>query len=179
MPSEAIAGRNAISSPVSKPDLEIEVIASPPIFLVGDLRPRQRLEMLLDGRDGIACPPESELLTDLAGAAQRNWARLCRYGYPEQYWRSRVAAFYDLVQKEYARSRHLTRWAASVDTGALGLVDRLFPRCQVIRLVRGNTRALSARYYQLSAVELVSRPEEVIAGVLRFLDPLVEAPVRP
>jgi hypothetical protein len=179
MPSEAIAGRNVISRPAPESDLQIEVIAFPPIFLVGDQRPRQRLAMLLDGRDGIACTPESSLLTDLAGVAQRNWPRLCRYGYPEEYWRARVAGFFSLVQKEYATSRHLTRWAAGVDSDALGLVDRLFPRCRVIRLIRGNTRALSARYYQLSAVELFARPQEVTAGVLSFLDPLVEVPARP
>jgi len=179
MPSEAIVGRNTISGPVGKPDLEIEVTPFPPIFLVGEEQPRQKLATLLDGRDGIACTPESELLADLAGVAKRNWPRLGRYGYPEQYWFWRMAGFFDALQTEYATSRHLTRWAACTDPRALGLVDRLFPRCRVVRLVPRDTGRLSPRYYQLSTAELTSRPEQAVTGVLSFLDPLVEAQARP
>jgi len=181
MPSEAPARRTTISGPTPKPDLEVEVIAVSPIFLVGEHNARRQLADLLDGRDGIACSPESDLLADLAAATRRNWARLVRYGYPEQYWLWRTAGFFDALQMEYARSRRLTRWAATIDPGGLGLADRLFPRCRVVRLVRRDTRRLSARYYQLSNAELTSRPEFAVNGVLSFLDPLIEAeaPARP
>jgi hypothetical protein len=123
MPSEAIVGRSPAWGTPPKPDLEIEVTTLPPIFLVGEQVDRQRLAKLLDGRGGISCAPESDLLNDLAGVARRNWPDLCRYGYPEQYWFRRVAGFFDSLQTEYAASRQLTRWAATADPGALALID--------------------------------------------------------
>lgn len=199
MPSEAIGGRNTVWGTPPRPEIEIEVevTARPPIFLVGDRGERRRLAKLLDGRDGISCAPDSELLVDLAAVARRNVPALAYYGYPEQYWFQRMAGFFDALQSEYAASRHLTRWAASADPGALALVDRLFPRCRVVQVqpvpksrVRCSggretnlTRRLSARsrYYQLSGTDLSQEPEAAVAGVLRFLAPVpvVEIPLRP
>jgi len=68
MASEAVAGRSTAWGTVPKPDLEIEVTPAPPIFLVGERSDRRPLARLLDGRDGISCSPDSELLVDLAGA---------------------------------------------------------------------------------------------------------------
>lgn len=193
MPSEAIVGRSTAWGTPPKPDLEIEVTPLPPIFLVGEEVDRQRLAKLLDGRGGISCAPESDLLSDLAGVARRNWPDLCHYGYPEQYWFRRVAGFFDSLQTEYAASRHLSRWAATADPDALALIDRLFPKCRVVRVVAAGrparsradgasidlTKRLSDRYYQLSLAELTQRPDAAVAGVLSFLDPLVEVPSRP
>ena len=191
MPSEATVGRNKVWGTPPKPDLEIEVTPAPPVFLVGEPADRRRLATLLDGRDGISCAPDSNLLVDLAGAARRNFPALHHYGYPEQYWFRRVAGFFDALQTEYAASRHLTRWAATVDPGALALVDRLFPTCRVVRIVPGKgvkqsrppdaaeARRLSARYYRMSAADLSKRPDAALAAVLSFLDPLVEATPRP
>lgn len=193
MTSEVTVGRNTVWGTPPKPELEIEVevTALPPIFLVGEQADRRRLAKLLDGRDGISCAPDSDLLVDLAGAARRNFPALFHYGYPEQYWFRRVAGFFDALQTEYATSRHLTRWAATVDPGALALVDRLFPRCRVVRVLPGSAkrqsrrpdtddaRRLSARYYRISATDLSQRPDAALAAVLAFLDPLVEATSRP
>ena len=188
MPRETAVGQETSSGTPSRPDLEIEVTTLPPIFVVGDRADRGRLAALLDGRDGISFAPQSSLLTDLAGAARRNWPDLCRYGYPEQYWLRRVAGFFDALQTEYAASRRLTRWGGTVDPGAIDLVDRLFPRCQVVWVVSERRppwagRAAGAlgpdRCYDLRADELALRPDAALAGVLRFLDPLVEAPLRP
>lgn len=190
MPSEAIAGRSTVWGPAAKPDLEIEVTPLHPTFLVGEPLDRQRLAKLLDGSDGISCTPDSELLVDLAGTARRNWPDLSRYGYPEQYWFRRVAGFFDSLQMEYAASRGLTRWAAPAEPRSLALLDRLFPRCRVVRVLakgrptlgRGEadlTRRLSPRYYRLSSAELTRQPDAAVASVLRFLDPLVEDRPRP
>jgi hypothetical protein len=188
MPPETAVGQETSSGTPSRPELEIEVTALPPIFVVGDRADRARLVSLLDGRDGISFAPQSSLLTDLAGAAKRNLPDLCRYGYPEQYWLRRVAGFFDSLQAEYAASRRLTRWGATVDPSALALVDRLFPRCKVVWVVPERRppwagRAAAAlgphRCYDLRADELALRPDAAVAGVLRFLDPLVEAPRRP
>jgi len=192
MPSEATVDRNAVWVAPSKPDLEIEVTTLPPIFVVGERADRYRLVKLLDGRHGISCAPDSGLLADLAGAAQRNWPDLCRYGYPQQYWLRRVALFFDSLQAEYAASRHLLRWAATADPDDIGLVDRLFPRCQVVRVlperrparsartaVDLGSRRLSARYYQVTGADLTLTPDVTVAGVLGFLDSAVEVRPRP
>jgi hypothetical protein len=182
MPSEATVGRNTLQGRASRPDLEVEVIPFPAIFLVGEPAERRRLAELLDGRDGISCVPETELLTDLAGAVRRNGSALVHYGYPEQYWYRRLAGFFDSLQTEYARSRGLTRWVATTDRGCLALLDRLFPRCRVVRLVPAKsddlTRRLSDRYYQLSASELFRQPDAATAAVLSFLDPFADGPSR-
>jgi hypothetical protein len=189
--TKATAGRTTVwgTPPASKPELEIEVVALPPIFLVGERLDRRRLAKILDGRDGISCAPDTELLADLVGAARRNWPALAYYGYPEQYWLRRVAGFFDSLQCEYAASRGCTRWAAMADPGALALIDRLFPRCRVLRVVAGPSsrksreteikRQLSTRYYQLNIAEITEHPDTALASVLSFLDPLVEDTTRP
>ena len=192
MPRETAVGQETSSGTPSRPDLEIEVTTLPPIFVVGDRADRGRLAALLDGRDGISFAPQSSLLTDLAGAARRNWPDLCRYGYPEQYWLRRVAVFFGSIQAEYAASRHLARWAAAAEPADLALVDRLFPRCQVVRVLSERrsprsaraaadlgSRRLSARYYQVTAADLTAGPDTALAGVLDFLDDGVEVGPRP
>jgi hypothetical protein len=190
MTSETTVGRNTVWGTPPELEIEVEVTAFPPIFLVGEQADRRRLAKLLHGRDGISCAPDSDLLVDLAGAARRNFPALFHYGYPEQYWFRRVAGFFDALQTEYATSRHLTRWAATVDPGALALVDRLFPTCRVVRVLPGSAerqsrrpdaddaRRLSARYYRMFAADL-SQPDAALTAVLAFLDPLVEATSRP
>ena len=179
----------------ARPDIEVEVIPLPPIFLVGEPTDRSRLATFLDGRQGISCAPDNDLLVDLAAVMRRSWPKLCRYGYPEQYWARRVSLFFDAIQTEYATSRRLTRWAVSADPVDLAVIDRLFPRCQVVRVLserrpsRGADRArvaadlgsrrLSARYYQLTARDLGHDPDATLAGVLAFLDDGVEVRPRP
>jgi hypothetical protein len=191
MPFEAAVGRNTLQGTPPRPDLEIEVTPFPAIFLVGERVDRQRLAKLLDGRDGISCAPETELLIDLAKVVRRNCPALFHYGYPEQYWYRRMAGFFDALQTEYATSRGFNRWAATTDPGVLALLDRLFPRSRVVRLIPATrqarskatnddlTRRLSDRYYPLSAGDLFRRPDATTAAVLSFLDPLVEGPSRP
>jgi hypothetical protein len=191
MPFEAAAGRNTLQEAPPRPDLEIEVTPFPAMFLVGERVDRQRLAELLDGRDGISCAPDSELLTDLAAVVRRNCPALFHYGYPEQYWYRRTAGFFEALQTEYALSRGFTRWAATTDPAALALLDRLFPRCRVVRIVPATRlprskaisddlpRRFSGRYHQLSAGDLLRRPDATTAAVLSFLDrsppPLIAA----
>lgn len=188
MPPEAAVGQETSRGTLSRPDLEIEVTTLPPVFVVGDRVDRGRLAVLLDGRDGISFAPQSSLLTDLVGAARRNWPDLCRYGYPEQYWLWRVSGFFDSLQAEYAASRHLTRWGATADPSAVEVVDRLFPRCKVVWVFherrppwarRAATALGPGRCYQVDAADLALRPDAALTGVLQFLDPLVEARSRP
>jgi hypothetical protein len=191
MLSEATVGQKARQGTPPRPDLEIEVRPFPAIFLVGEPADRQRLAELLDGRDGISCAPETELLIDLAGVVRRNSPALSRYGYPEQYWYRRLAGFFDSLQSEYAASRRCTRWAATTDPHLLTLLDRLFPQCRVVRVLPATrqprpkamkdelTRRLSDRYYLLTASDLSRRPDAATAAVLTFLDPFVEGQSRP
>lgn len=181
------------NSALARPDIEIEITTLLPIFMVGERTDRSRLAGLLDGRQGISCAPDSDLLAELAAVARRNWPNLSRYGYPEQYWARRIALFFDAIQVEYASSRRLLRWAASADPADLALIDRLFPRCQVVRVLSERraprpparvaadlgSRRLSARYYQVTAADLSSDPDTALAGVLGFLDDGVEVRPRP
>ena len=155
----------------ARPEIEVEITRLPPVFVVGERIDRSRLTALLDGEQGISCAPDSDLLTELAALMRRNWPKLCRYGYPEQYWARRMAMFYDAIQFEYAMSRRLARWAVAAGPADLALIDRLFPRCQVVRVLSSDrgSRRLSARYYQLTAVELVRNPDATLAAVLDFL----------
>ena len=168
----------------ARPEIEVEIVRLPPVFVVGERNDRSRLVARLDGRQGISCAPDSDLLTELAALMRRNWPKLCRYGFPEQYWSRRMAMFFDAIQFEYATSRRLVRWAVAAGPADLALIDRLFPRCQVVRVLsdRGPSRTagrasadpgarrLSARYYQLAAVELVRDPDATLAAVLGFLE---------
>lgn len=178
----------------TRPDIEVEVTVAtgPPIFLVGERADRYRLAKLLDGRHDISCAPDSGLLTELATAARRCWPDLSHYGYPEAYWLRRVALFFDSIQAEYAASRHLLRWAAMAEPADLALVDRLFPRCQVVRVLSERrsarttraaadlgSRRLSTRYYQVTAADLNAGPDIALSGVLGFLDDGVEVRPRP
>ena len=195
MPSEAktAPGHPAGAAAPARGRPEIEVIDVPPVFLVGERAGRLRLARLLDGQDGISCAPETALLADLAAATRRNWPALGHYGYPEQYWLKRVADFFGALQLEYAAGRGLTRWAATAAPDDLALVDRLFPRCKVVRIVASPARAgrraapspeaefhswLSNRYYLLPVADLMSRADQTLRAVLDFADPLVEAPRR-
>jgi hypothetical protein len=184
--------REVNGASAAKPDIVVEIVTLPPIFVVGERSDTSRLTELVDGQHGISFAPGSGLLTDLAGLSRRHWSDLVRYGYPEQYWFRRVAVFFDALQAEYAASRRLVRWAATADAGDLGLVDRLFPRCQVVRVLpeRHPTRSspaatdlgsrrLSARYYQLTTAELRHDPDSALSGTLSFLDDGVEVRPRP
>src|SRR3954453_18953348 len=135
MSAQVSSERRGNHAATAKPDIVVEIVALPPIFVVGERPGRDRLAKLLDGHHGISFAPESGLLTDLAGLSRRQWSDLVRYGYPEQYWFRRPALFFDSLQAEYAASRHLVRWASTADAAELGLVDRLFPRCQVVRVL--------------------------------------------
>ena len=165
-----------IWAPPSSPE---PVDAVPPIFVIGAPADRGRLAGLLDGRDGISFAPDSPLLMDLAGAPRRHWSGLAHYGYPEQYWLRRVSGFFEALQMEYAQRRQLTRWVATARTRDLGLVDRLFPRCQVISVLAGRpllgpARAVAAdlgaaRYLSVRSADLAARPASSVRAVLRFV----------
>jgi hypothetical protein len=177
----------------ARPDIAVEITVYPPVFLVGERTDRSGLARLLDGRQRISCAPDNDLLTDLAALVRRSWPTLGRYGYPEQYWFRRIALFFDAIQVEYASSRQMVRWVVSADPVDLALIDRLFPRCQVVRVLserrpsRSSTRTaadlgsrpLSTRYYQVTATDLRRDPEATLAGVLAFLDAGLEVRSRP
>jgi hypothetical protein len=72
------------------------------------------------------------------------------------------------------------------------MVDRLFPRCQVVRVLSERrsarstrvaadlgSRRLSARYYQVTFADLTAGPDAALSSVLEFLDAGVEVRPRP
>ena len=161
---------------------------SSPVFVVGEPGGGQRLRELLDAHPDISCPPETPWLAALASATWEGRDALSHYGYPEQYWLASIARFYDAIQQDYASGRRTRRWVDTAPGIDLDLIDRLFPRCQVIYVVpemfgrrpaiawasgRRNRRAGSllsqGRYLEVRAGDIETRPAASLRSVLEFL----------
>jgi hypothetical protein len=154
-----------------------------PVFVVGEPCGCRRLRELLDANSGVSAPPETAWLTTVARATSEALPGLARYGYPEQYWLSAIGRFYDGIQRDFAASRGRTRWSDTAPGLELHLIDRMFPRSQVISIVaerrgrrsglcrrRGVGSQLSpGRYLEISSGELEEYPQRTLHSVLEFL----------
>ena len=155
-----------------------------PVFVVGDPCGCRRLRELLDANSGVSAPPETAWLTTVARATWEALPGLARYGYPEQYWLSAIGRFYDGIQRDFAASRGRTRWSDTAPGLELHLIDRMFPRSQVISIVaerRGRRSALCCRtrrvgsqltpgrYLEISSGDLEEYPQKTLRGALEFL----------
>src|SRR3954453_6132576 len=110
-----------------------------PIFIVGCQRSGTTLGgLMLDSHPNISCGPETRFLADMAKITTENWKRMSHFGFDKDYWHRSIARFFEGIQQDYAASKGKTRWADKTPRYALslGFIDQLFPRCQVIHVVR-------------------------------------------
>ena len=165
------------------PDDILDVVADPghdvggnpdttsPIFIVGCQRSGTTvLRLMLDSHPRISCGPETRFLEDLAKLTTENWTRLAHYGCTQQYWLDAIARFFGTIQSDYAASRGKARWADKTPRYALSLdfIDQLFPRCQVVHVVRdGRDVVASHRHrfgYKAAAKAAEKWPRYMRAG---------------
>ena len=120
-----------------------------PIFVVGCQRSgTTMLRLVLDSHPHISCGPETRFLSSLSRITGRDWHRLSRYGFTEQYWLHHIHDFFDGILTDYAHSRGKERWADKTPLYALslGFLNDVFPNCQIIHVVRdGRDVVLSHR----------------------------------
>jgi hypothetical protein len=120
-----------------------------PIFVVGCQRSgTTMLRLMLDSHPRISCGPETRFLADLERIVGTDWKRLSQYGFTQEEWLERIAAFFDGIQADYARSRGKERWADKSPRYALSMdfITRLFPDAQVVHVIRdGRDVAVSHR----------------------------------
>lgn len=110
-----------------------------PILIVGSARSgTTMLRLILDSHPRISCGEETHLLQTMEPALGRHWRLLQRYGFPREFWTSRLAAFYGGAMADYATRRGKVRWADKdpSTTLLLPLADELFPDAQYIHLIR-------------------------------------------
>jgi hypothetical protein len=137
--------------------------AAPPIFIVGCQRSGTTLlRLMLDSHPRISCGPETRFLEDLAKVTEENWTRLAHYGYPQQYWLNAVARFFGTIQSDYARSRGKARWADKTPRYALSLdfIDRLYPRCQVVHVVRDGRDVVASHRHRFGYAAAMKAAEK-------------------
>jgi Sulfotransferase family len=120
-----------------------------PIFVVGCQRSgTTMLRLMLDSHPRISCGPETRFLADLERIVGPDWKRLSQYGFTQEEWLERIAAFFDGFQGDYARSRGKERWADKSPRYALSMefIMRVFPDAQVVHVIRdGRDVAVSHR----------------------------------
>lgn len=110
-----------------------------PILIIGSARSgTTMLRLILDSHPRISCGEETHLLQTMEPALGRHWRLLERYGFPRDYWTTRLAEFYGGAMADYAARRGKARWADKDPSNTLLLpfVDELFPDAQYVHLVR-------------------------------------------
>lgn len=96
------------------------------------------LRLILDSHPRISCGEETHLLQTMEPAMGKHWRLLERYGFPREYWTTRLATFYGGAMTDYAARRGKARWADKDPSNTLLLpfADELFPDAQYVHLVR-------------------------------------------
>jgi hypothetical protein len=156
--------------------------AACPVFITGGSRAER--ESL-----GLALQPElargngsSGALEALADALAASRDALASLGYPEQYWYKTAADEFAAIHAATADESGRGRWMELVDSRALpiGTLDRLFPRCLVIKIVSGGLaprdRAerkaglrLARRYLEVRAADVKRDASGVQGRILEFI----------
>jgi len=120
-----------------------------PIFVVGCQRSgTTMLRLMLDSHPHIACGPETRFLADLERVVGADWKRLSQYGFSQEEWLARIAAFFGGIQSDYAAAHGKVRWADKSPRYALSMdfITRVFPDAQVVHVIRdGRDVAVSHR----------------------------------
>ncbi|MET0772814.1 MAG: sulfotransferase [Candidatus Limnocylindrales bacterium] len=110
-----------------------------PILIIGSARSgTTMLRLILDSHPRISCGEETHLLQTMEPALGKHWRLLDRYGFPREYWTSRLADFYGGAMSDYAARRGKARWADKDPSNTLLLpfAGELFPDAQYIHLIR-------------------------------------------
>jgi hypothetical protein len=123
---------------------------------------------------------------------------LAVYGFPAEYWRKAVGAFFGGVQREFVTRAHKARWVMYASTSTLSVEELgpLFPTAQFVhvitpprggagRIVAANRRAGAGlppgTYLEVAEAEMLTDPGLCVRRVLRFLEedtlPATEAEV--
>ena len=120
-----------------------------PIFVVGCQRSGTTMvRLILDSHSRISCGPETRFLEDMQRIVGSDWKRLSQYGFTQEEWLRRIAAFFGGIQSDYAKGRGKERWADKSPRYAMNLdfILRLFPDAQVVHVIRdGRDVAVSHR----------------------------------
>ena len=150
-----------------------------------------RLGALLDAHPRLSVVPPSNLLVDLMRAIDANGEALVRYGLPDQYWRKRLAEFFDGLQQEHAWREGKARWVAVLSAGCAPVdeLERAFPTARFIRVIRRRSlsclrsyrgtpaaRQNARRYLDVDAFELATHPQACLSAVLGFLGEAADEP---
>lgn len=92
---------------------------------------------MLDSHPHISCGPETHFLSGFEQLLNR-WNTLRRYGFDQEYWYEKIAAFFDEFQQDYAVRRGKQRWADKTPAYSLHLdfIDKVFPSSQVVHIIR-------------------------------------------
>jgi len=134
-----------------------------PIFIVGCQRSGTTLvRLMLDSHPDISCGPETRFLADLARITTRDWKRMAHFGFDKDYWHRATAQFFDTIQRDYAASRGKIRWADKTPRYALILdfIDQLFPRCQVVHVVRDGRDVVASHRHRFGYVAAARAAEK-------------------
>jgi hypothetical protein len=130
-----ISSQHLSASPAGDPPTDDR-----PIFVVGCHRSGTTLfRLILDSHPRISCGPETRFLREFESVTNdENWPRMQLYGLPREWWDERFAAFFRDFKETYARSQGKQRWADKTPlyVNHLDYIDRLFPDCVVINIVR-------------------------------------------
>ena len=130
-----------------------------PIFIVGCPRSGTTLlRLFLDSHPNISCGPETGFLPDIADLAGKYEKRLKRFGLEQDHWYGKTADFFHQFQIDYATARGKPRWADKTPqyTLRLNLLNKLFPTCQIIHMVRNGRDVVDSYHHRwgyLSAVK--------------------------
>lgn len=133
-----------------------------PIFIVGCPRSGTTLlRLMLDSHPAISCGPETHFVAVLEQVMNR-WPALQRYGFDEDYWYDKLAELVDSFQRDYAARRGKQRWADKTPRYALHLpfIDKLFPSCQVIHLIRDGRDVVASHRDSWGYKSAVGAPDK-------------------
>jgi hypothetical protein len=152
-----------------------------PVFITGGSRAERESLGLALHPDLVRGDGPSGALEALAQALEASRDDLATLGYPEQYW-------YKTAADEFAAIHAATldgsggRWMELVDGRALpiGTLDRLFPRCLVVRIAGGglapHERAerkaglrLARRYHEVRAADVKRDASDARRRILEFI----------
>jgi hypothetical protein len=142
----------SISEPgtrTSESESSLPRTSTAPIFVVGCQRSgTTMLRLILDSHSRISCGPETRFLEDMERIVGSDWRRLSQYGFSQEEWLGRIAAFFGGIQSDYAAGRGKERWADKSPRYAMKLdfILRLFPDAQIVHVIRdGRDVAVSHR----------------------------------
>jgi Sulfotransferase family len=142
-----------------------------PIFIVGCQRSGTTvLRLMLDSHSRISCGPETLFLADMERIVTTDWRRLSRFGFEQDEWLARIAAFFSGIHHDYAVARGKQRWADKSPRYAMHMdfIARMFPDAQFVHVIRdGRDVAVShrKRFGYLSSVRsTVKWPRYVAAA---------------